>query len=54
MKRENLSIEQQDAAESIFHELIGFRVSEAKMILKYIAGELEDKAVVEQPLQRDD
>ncbi len=54
MKREQLTIEQTDAADAIFHELIGFKVSEAKMILKYIAGELEEKAVVEQPLQGGD
>lgn len=50
MKRENLSIEQQDIADFIFKELCGCTVREAKEILKYVASELEEKAVVEQPL----
>ena len=54
MKSENLSQAQQNAAAKIFNELIGFTVREAKDVLKYIAGELEDKAVIEQPLQGGD
>lgn len=54
MKRESLSKEQQNSADDIFQELIGFRVSEAKQILKYVAGELEERAVIEQPLEGGD
>ena len=48
MKLENLSDAQQNVAAKIFNELIGFTVREAKDILKYIAGDLDNRAVVDE------
>ena len=46
MKRE-MTDDERDAAEKIFLELVGFTVEQAKFILKTVALQIEDKAVIE-------
>ena len=51
MKREQLTLEQTDIADFILKELCGCTVKDAKEILKYVVSELDERAVIDSPME---